>query len=249
MVVVLVFGARALGTPVSLLRSLIRPVETVIGTVSRGVSETAVSLTRIGTLARRVRELETEIARLEGEVGRQASVEQENGDLRRALDLLPASPYQLVAAEVVGVTTDGVSTSLRLNKGTRQGVALNDPVIAPGGSVIGRVRDVQWGDALVELPTENTFRIAARALSTGAEGVVRGVRGLEVILEGVPRTQELRVGDQLVTTGLDGTFPPHLLIGTVESIKTVENAIFQEARVRLPISPRGVRMVAVVTGP
>lgn len=244
----LTLGSRAVRLPLSALRTIVRPVERLFTTTASGAGSVLTSFVHIAGLAKRVYRLEDDVSRLRGEVARRESVDQENRELRRTLDLLPASSHRLVTAEVVGVTTDGVTTALRINRGSRHGIERLDPVTAPGGSVVGRVRSVNWLDAVVELPADGAFRVAVRTIGTGAEGVVRGVRGLDVTLEGVPRTQELRSGDQLVTTGLDGVFPPHLFVGTVEAVRTSEQDIFQEARVQLPQNPRAVRFVTVIAG-
>ena len=128
-------------------------------------------------------------------------------------------------------------------------VASTDSVAPADGVVVGRVSSVQMTSATIELLTGGKVRAAARTLDTGAEGIVRGVRGLDVVFDGVPRTQTLRVGDRLVTNGIDGRFQPHMLIGTIVSVRAPENAIFQEASVQLPLDLHRLKVVAVLLEP
>lgn len=232
----------------SVLHPVARPFDAVTDGVVSRVTSVLQSFLRIAQLARRTKALEVEVAGLRAEEARAESVARENADLRRALDLRPSTPYNVVAADVTGSTTDGATDALRINRGTRHGVARNAPVLAPGGVIVGRVRDAGWTDATVDLLAGGAVRVGVRALSTGAEGVVRGTRGLEAILEGVPRTQELKTGDTLVSTGIDGAFPPHLLVGTIGEIRAPENAVFQEAGVRFPVNARALRIVEILTG-
>ncbi|TSC64453.1 MAG: rod shape-determining protein MreC [Parcubacteria group bacterium Gr01-1014_106] len=190
-----------------------------------------------------------EIARLRAEHAHSASIEQENVKLREALQALPRTGVRVVVADVSGISTDGASAVLRINRGARDGIDADAAVVAVDGVAVGRVSSVQASTATVELLSGGNIRVAARDLETNAEGIVRGVRGLDIIFEGVPRTQSLRVGDRLVTTGLDGYFPPHLFLGTLASVRAPENAIFQEASVQLPLDLHRLTLVAVVRSP
>ncbi|TSC73022.1 MAG: rod shape-determining protein MreC [Parcubacteria group bacterium Gr01-1014_38] len=235
-----------LNGPLGLARVGFAPVEWSITNVGETVGGVVWSFLRVGTLSRRVRTLEEELARLRAEQAREASLQQENAELRQALRLLPRTRFRHVAADVTGVSTDGASAVLRINRGANDRIPTDAAVIAADGVVVGHVSSVQTSTATVELLTGGKVRVAARALDTGAEGIVHGVRGLDVIFDGIPRTQTLRVGDRLVTTGLDGNFPPYLLLGTVVSVRALENAIFQEASVQLPLDLHRLKVVAVL---
>lgn len=250
-VALLVLALRSgwLNGPLGVLRTGLAPVEKSVTSVGETVQGVVWSFLRVGTFSRRVRLLEEELARLRTEQARDASLEQENEELRRALSLLPRTGFRHVAADVTGISTDGVSTVVRVNRGAHDHIPVDAAVIAADGVVVGRVSSVQMASATVELLTGGKVRAAARALDTGAEGIVHGVRGLDVVFDGVPRTQTLRVGDRLVTTGIDGNFPPHLLIGTVVSVRAPENAIFQEASVQLPLDLHRVKIVAILLEP
>ena len=238
-----------LNEPLGMARRGLGPVEHSLASAGETVGGVVWSFLRVGTFSRRVRTLEDEVARLRAEQARGKSLEQENEELRRALNLLPRARFRHVTAAVTGSSTDGASTVVRINRGANDRIPAEAAVIAADGVVVGRVSSVQMTSATIELLTGGKVRAAARTLDTGAEGIVRGVRGLDVVFDGVPRTQTLRVGDRLVTTGIDGRFPPHLLIGTIVSVRAPENAIFQEASVQLPLDLHGLKVVAVLLEP
>lgn len=236
-----------LALPLDLVTMITSPV---IQSVTQGgtrVVGVVRSFIAVGGLTERVRFLEEAAARLTAENARLHSVQRENEELRAALDLRPRTAGERVIAEVVGPATDGASTAVRINRGTANGVQPGAPVVAAGSVVVGRVSRALPHSAIVELITGGRFRLTARDVSTNAEGIVRGLRGLDVVIEGVPRTDQLRAGDRLVTTGIDGVFPPHLFIGTVRDVRTPEFAIFQEASVEPPVDIRRLRIVAVLT--
>ncbi len=234
--------------PRSLARGGLMPIERAAWESGEAVSRSLDSFLRIGTLTTRLRSLEKSLAGARAEIARLESIREENQRLRSALALLPRSEFRLVAAEVVGPSTDGVSSALRINRGARDGITQGSPVIAEDGILIGQVQEAHLTGATVDLLTGGRVRVSVRAVGTGAEGIVRGLRGLDVIVEGVPRTDELREGDRLVSSGIDGAFPPHLLIGTIQSVRSPEPAVFQEASVQLPLDLHRLKIVAVIIG-
>lgn len=246
---VVAFRAGWLNAPLGVARMAFAPVERAVSGAGSATGGVLWSFFRVGTLTRKIRGLEEEVVRLRAEQARGASVEQENAELRRALEALPRTGLKHVVADVTGISTDGASAVLRINRGANDHIAADAAVIAADGVAVGRVSSVQASTATVELLSGGNIRIAARDLETNAEGIVHGVRGLDIIFEGVPRTQTLRVGDRLATTGLDGYFPPHLLLGTIVSVRAPENAIFQEGSVQLPLDLHRLKIVAVVRGP
>lgn len=249
LVALLVFRTNLLAPLFDAGRASGAPVERTLGRTGSTIGGTLTAFVRVGTLTARVRELEAALAQATAEAARLESLQEENAHLRTALDLRARVPLPLVMAEVTGPSTDGVSVAVRINRGADDGIQPRAPVLSADGIVVGRVRAVVANTATVDLLTGGQFRVTVRDLATRAQGVVRGVRGLDVVVEGVPRTEALRVGDRLVTTGIDGVFPPHLLVGTVRTVRAPEHAIFQEGSVQLPLDPRRLSLVAVITEP
>ena len=230
----------------SLLVRALAPVTVTVASVSESLLGSVRSFFRIGTLSRAVRILEEENARLQSSVARLQSLEEENAHLREQLQLLPRTRYTLVSADVVGRSTDGVSEVLIINRGTKDGIDSGMPVIVSDGIVVGRVHAAHTQTAFIALLTDPSFRIGGETLGTHAEGLVHGVRGIEIVMDTIPRTSTVRVGDRVVTTGTDGVFPPHLLVGTVRSVNAPGNEIFQSVRIAPAVSPRQFRVVSVI---
>lgn len=229
---------------------LLRATSPLIGgsaSAAHGAWETLQSFARIRALGRTVRVLEEENVRLQSAVTKMEALERENRTLREQLALLPRAQYALVTAEVISRSTDGVRDALIVNRGSQEGIRPGMPVIVNDGVVVGRVADAEARSAVVVLLTDASFRLAAETAGTGAEGVVRGARGLDVRMEAIPKTAEVRSGDRVVTTGSDGTFPQGFLIGTVRSVEASDTDIFQEARVAPILDVRRIRVVSIVT--
>lgn len=248
LVALLVFILRTgwLERPQSMLVRAVAPITGGVSSLGEAALGFVRSFFRIGTLSRAVRILEEENARLRSSTARLHSLEEENARLREQLQLLPRARYQLVSADVVGRSTDGISETFIINRGTNDGLQSGMPVIVSGGIVVGSVRSVQTHTASVALLTDSSFRAAGETLGTRAEGLVHGVRGIEIVMDTIPRTSEVRVGDSVVTTGTDGLFPPHLLLGTIHAVSAPENEIFQTAQLVPAVQLRQLRVVSII---
>lgn len=242
---VLALRRGVLAYPESMLVRAVTPLSRVGVTIRDAVGGSISSFLRVRRLSRAVQLLEEETGRLQGLVARMESLEQENASLREQLKLLPRSKRARITVEVVSRTTDGVTEGLIINRGARDGIETGQPVIVSDGVLVGRIQHVESGSAVVALLTDSSFRAAA-VTSTGVEGLVRGVRGIDLVMETIPRTVPVHVGDRIVTSGSDGLFPRDLLIGSVQSVHAPENDIFQSAQLTSPTTVRNLRFVSVL---
>lgn len=233
--------------PIDLARVGVSAFVRPIAESTERIAHAFLSILRVSQLSERVRSLEEALAAATTEASRLQSTARENEELRAALQLSRRAAGIIVAAEVLGPATDGVSGAFRINRGMRHGIRRDHAVLSTVGTVIGRVSETLELTATVDPIVGGEVLIAARDVNTGAEGVVRGLRGLDVIIEAVPRTDTIRAGDRLVTTGLDGVFPPHLFIGTISAVRSPEHAVFQEASVQLPLNIHRLGIVGVIT--
>ncbi len=224
------------------------PVTSRAADALRGTGDFIVSFVRIGSLSRSVRLLENKNAQLEARLADLQGVREENDLLRRQMDLLPREKFHLVMANVVSHTTDGVSDALIINRGSRDGLRDGLPVIIDEGVVVGKVSKVSELTATIMLVTDAEFRLAALVQGGDAQGLVHGEKGIDISLEEVPRNKKINVGDKVITSGVDGVFPPDLYVGVIRSIEAPGNEIFQTAKVTAPLDVRKVRIVSVIVG-
>lgn len=161
--------------------------------------------------------LESELAELRGELQVARTQTEENRRLRRLLGMTESLVPRGISASIV---TGGVRNDSRLiivDRGSDQGVEVDAPVVAWGGAV-GRVVAVSSGHAKIQLLSDPNSGAGAITQRTRAQGVVlgRGPRRLEMVY--VPRLSDVRTGDRVVTSGLDGIFPKGFGIGMVTQV-------------------------------
>jgi rod shape-determining protein MreC len=92
----------------------------------------------------------------------------------------------------------------------------------------------------------------ARDLRTEALGVIQGQPGGQLVMTQVAVTDDLAIGDTIVTAGLElegvaaSAYPRGLLIGTVSALETDTNGLTRTAFVRPAIDPRSIEWLMVV---
>lgn len=101
--------------------------------------------------------------------------------------------------------------------GPAEGVAPNQPVLTPQG-LVGRVLLVSGPWAKVQLINDRAASVGAMLERTRRQGLVRGTQGAGLELAFLPVQSDVRIGDRVVTSGVDGIYPRGILIGTVSEV-------------------------------
>lgn len=176
-----------------------------------------------------------------------AILESENKALREMLSFVSAKQYHSIGAEVVGRGTDPLRESLIINRGTREGIAAGQPVIAGRGFFIGKIVRAEPDMAVVQLLYDHQSKIAAATLSDSASmGLVEGGYGVSVRMNLIPQNEIIRVGDMVVTSGLEALIPHGLPIGTIEIVEKEAYQPFQRAVIAPSVDGRRQRLVSVI---
>ena len=153
----------------------------------------------------------------------------ENAELKRLLELDEAAGLERagpVGARVIGQDPSLWYGQVTINKGTSDGVRVDQPVVT-GEGLVGRVSFASAGTAIVRLITDHTTRVSARVNATGITGVVRVEAGrpTELVMDYTRRDDDVRQGQVIVTAGtrsnsdrLVSLYPPNVPIGTVTRV-------------------------------
>lgn len=148
---------------------------------------------------------------------RVAHLEQENQQLRRLLEMGERVGVKSQAAEVLYNARDPFARKVILNKGSQQGIEAGLAVVDAGG-VVGQVTRVYPIQAEVTLLTDKNQAIPVMIPRNGLRGVVFGAGQGVLELRFIEANADVQVGDQLVTSGLDGVFVPGLPVATVARV-------------------------------
>jgi rod shape-determining protein MreC len=201
------FGLRLLG-----------PLARLVAVASEGVSGTRESLALRGRLIDENRALKREVMDLKLRLLRTSDLGEELARLGAAVDYDAPPAGRIRAADVVYADRSSLLRTLVLYAGP-QPARLNQPVLSPEG-LVGRVVVVAGAYAKVQLITDRAAAVGAMDLRTRRQGVVRGsARDTELELDYVPLQADIRVGDRIVTAGIDGVYPRGIPVGTVASVE------------------------------
>ncbi|MGZ8647767.1 MAG: rod shape-determining protein MreC [Solirubrobacteraceae bacterium] len=206
--------------------------------------------------------LKTQNERLDEEVRR---VTLENRQLRQIEGLQEQNTeggldgYAPVQARVIARSPSAWFQSFQINKGTSDGVRVDQPVVNSAG-LVGKVKEVSDGNAVVMLLTDPDFGVSAQALESGEPGSVGPAVGDagDLRFELVPNAKEVRRGERIITAGtstsakvtdLSSLYPRGILIGTVRRIETGEGELDRVIHVEPVADLRSLDLVEVLTQP
>jgi rod shape-determining protein MreC len=161
------------------------------------------------------------------------ALQRENEELRTSLNFKKEKSYDSLMANILG-RDPNFSNYFILNKGLRDGVEINLPVVSPEGILVGKILKVEDRLSVMLIPTDTNFQTAAAILGktkNGTSGLVHGEKGLGIKMEFIPQEEEISRDDIVVTSGLELNMREGLVIGRVAEVKRESRDIFGEATV------------------
>jgi rod shape-determining protein MreC len=176
------------------------------------------------TLAQAQQELETAQRKALSQSASSQQVAQlqiENQSLRQLMGLQNKLASASQVAEVLFDVPDPYNQRIVIDKGSFKDVVLGSPVIDAGG-VVGQVTRVYPLSAEVTLLTDRDQSIPVLNSRTGARNITSGdiLMGVPSIeLKFVPASADVKEGDLLTTSGIDGVYPAGLMVGRISHIE------------------------------
>jgi rod shape-determining protein MreC len=171
----------------------------------------------------------------------------ENRQLRGLLELKPGLTVKSVAAEVMYEAADPFSRKLYIDRGLAQGLLPSSPVITEGG-VIGQVTRVYPLTSEVTLLTDRDAAIPLLNTRTQLRAAAFGgvAQGSALELRFVSANTDVKVGDVLHTSGVDGVYPPGLPVAKVTLVEKQADGGFTKVELAPLASVDRVRHVLVL---
>lgn len=177
-------------------------------------------------------------------------LEEENSQLRDLLALRPRLVVETVAAEVMFETPDSYTRRVVLDKGQVAGVLPGSPVMDDLG-VLGQVTRVQPFSSEVTLLSDREQAIPVMVARTGARSVAYGdasnLRTDGIELRFMSNDADVQVGDELVTSGVDGVYMAGLPVARVVEVERRSQSPFMRVYCEPKARLDGARHVVVLT--
>jgi len=222
-------------TPLSAaLREAVSPVQGGLYQVSEQVYRLVSYPLQLVQATQRERKLEQEVESLRAQVYSLEEYRSEAQRLEAIVNYHPvyAASYGKLVAGVIGRNAGNWFRTLTIDRGSRAGVAPNQPVVTPDG-LVGRVLDVTPDTARVLLITDPRSGVGSMILETRVPGIVvggsAGTGGIS--LTDIPMIQDVQPGQTVVTSGTGSYFPQGIPIGVVTKVVNEPAGLFKTATV------------------
>lgn len=200
---------------------------------------------------KKVEELEAQVAQYRAELVDYENTKKQLESYEQFLDVREQNPdYEWVYCAVIGRDSADIFSSFTLNKGSSDGIKVNDAVIY-STYLVGVVTEVNPTSCVVRTVTDPSVNIAAYEIRTGEMGYVsssaeQSVSG-KCSLSGLDKNSAVSKGGIVCTSGTGGIFPRDLIIGTVETVEQSKTDISANALLEPAVDSKDISNCFVIT--
>jgi rod shape-determining protein MreC len=190
--------------------------------------------------------LKSELLELESELVELLEFKEENETLREQLGLKKKDQdFDLIKSSVIGLSPNNFKKIITIDKGSKDGVKNNNPVILEQ-FLIGKIVKVYKNSSQVQLVASVDSVVNGLVQESRSKGVIKGQVGYGLEMESIHQKAEISEGQAVITSGLGGGFPKGLIIGYVDQILSSEGDIFVSASLANPINYNDLETVFVI---
>ncbi len=193
-----------------------------------------------------------QIAMLQAENTQLQLIAQDNKALRDQFQTANPLPQHVIPADIVGMPQfiPGVSSPEGLIIAATTTMQMHMPVVYKN-MLLGTITAVNGRYAKVSLVSTSNISFTGKTAQTGAVGIIKGQGGGQILFDNVLLSDNLKIGDTVVTTGettFDGRgIPPGLIVGKITSIDKNPSSLFQKASIQMLVDITRLPMVFVLT--
>lgn len=230
----------------------LQPLNYTVGFFQNGFSSfasgvrgtTSLYLNLVGTKKQNLGLIQ-ENAQLRAQLSAMTELKLENERLGKLLDFRQSSQMKLLAARVIGQDVLPDRATIRINRGENDGLKGGLAVITVEG-VVGYIYRPDANSSQVLLMTDNYSVIDGIVQRSRARGLVEGKSKDSCRLRYLQRTDDVVIGDLIVTGGLSNIFPKGFPIGYVTAVKKSPRGISQDVEIKPVVNPNHLEEVFVV---
>jgi rod shape-determining protein MreC len=191
--------------------------------------------------------LKTRLDALQIELQEQRALAERSQQLQKLLDLRERVSLPTTAADIIGLGASPDFQTVTISKGTTDGLKSDMAVLSPAG-VVGRIVTPSARASKVQLLVDRNAAAGALVERSRAQGVVLGTGEGVLRMEYVAELGDVRTGDTVVTSGVDGIYPKGFVIGQVATVERRGGA-YKTITVRPAVDARDLESILVVLAP
>ena len=245
-------NGRLTAAPQEILSVAVAPFQRAAAAVGNGVSSLWEKYTNIDAILEENEKLTTENAELRGQMVDYDKLKAENEAYKALTNIQEQHPeMSYVSSFVIGRDPLDSFYGFTLDKGSLDGVEVNDAITSDEGYLLGVVTEVDLTSCKVMTILHPSFNAAGVVSRTRDNGIITGsadyaAEGL-CILSNLSRGTLTKADDQVITTGLGGVFPPDVLVGVVQELVPEASGKSTIAVLKPGADPRTVKHVFIIT--
>jgi len=233
--------------------TVISPLQRAVSKVTHPIGNFFSTLVRLPSIRDENDRLKDEIAELKAQVSTGLADEARLHQLEALLGVEESlgPNVQTAAAQVIANGVSNFEWTITISKGSRDGIAVDQPVLSPAG-LVGHVVRVAPDSAVVQLAVDPDSSVAGRLDVSGKTGLVSGQGNQDMRMGLVDTSTEVQAGERVVTAGFripgvaQSLYPPGILIGTVSRVLPGEASLEKFITVSPAVDFSGLDLVLVV---
>lgn len=239
--------------PQQLLGAILTPFQKVAGMLGGGVDELMDKYARIDSIIEENEKLTAENQKLREQLVEFDKMQIQLKAFQGMANIMEEKPeYTYAEAFVIGRDPLAQFGSFTIDKGTAQGVHKNDVVVSDHGYLVGRIQEAGINSSRVTTILQPGSYTACTVSRTRDSGNLNGSaeyapEGL-CVMENLSRDSLAVVGDEIITTGLGGEFPPDIRVGSISKLLPEESGKSAIAVIEPGADVNNIKYVYIITG-
>jgi len=222
-----------------------RPVQKIFWQGGQKISYYFETISEIRNLKKNNEELKARNQELITENIILKELRKENENLREALNINLQKDFKLEIAQVLGKNIS--QDSFFLDKGEKDEISEGLPVISQSKVLLGRIGKVYKNNSETILVSNQGSNISVKVGDGEIGGIVRGEGNFKVLLDLIPLDKEIKIGDMVVTSGIEGNLPKDLLIGRVSNVLRNDIQPHQQAEIEPASDINKIDSIFIIT--
>jgi rod shape-determining protein MreC len=174
---------------------------------------------------------------------RQAIVE--NDKLRKMLEFKKEHSKELITSDIIGKTTTEVRNFATINRGENEGIQVGMPVVTDAG-LVGLIVGTSTNFSVVRLLINRESRLAGKVQRTRIDGILVWDGDEALSMKNIPKSFDIQVGDEVLTSNYSNRFPANIRIGTVSETRDDGIALFRKVIVKPSVNFTTLEQVFVI---
>lgn len=227
---------------------VIAPLQEGVSAIVRPVGGFFSTLFRAGSLKEQNAALEAQLKELAGDIPYSTALFRENEALRSLLEVGNRLEFDVMGATVTSGGVSNFEWAVWVDKGSDDGVYLDQPVIT-GSGALGHVVKLTPSASKVMLLIDPESKIAVRLASSGKTGVLVGQRDEDLRIDLIPPDTEVPAGERVITATYGpgrSIFPPGVPVGEVSKVVPAEGGYELQVYVRPSVDFSTLEFVGLI---